>query len=84
VLPSWSVVVTSGISLLAVPDDCGTRISVMTEPLLSTRTLATGEVVAEPWASVVTTAAKRAEVVTVSPLEFVVVKVCSTLTDADA
>ena len=82
------MVVTSGRSLLAVPDEAGTRASVMIDPLLPTRTLATGDVVVtdEPAESVVTTriAGKRADVVTVSPREFVVVNVWSTLTDADS
>ena len=71
-------------SLSEPPEEVGTGASVMTDPPLPIRTLATGEVVVEPLESVTTTPGKRDVEVTVDPRESVVVKVCSTLTDADA
>lgn len=88
VLPYWSVVVTSGKSLLEAPEVTGTAASVMTDPLFPTFTLATGdvEITVEPRELVVVTITpgKREAVVMVDPRELVVVKVCSTLTEAEA
>lgn len=87
--PNWSVVVTTSVALVrrVLPLGTGASTELTTSPFWLTATLATGDVVetVEPRELVVTTTTpgKRAEVVIARPSELVVVKVCSTLTDAD-
>jgi cobalamin biosynthesis protein CobT len=82
-------VVTTSVALVrrVLPLGTGASTELTTSPFWLTATLATGDVVetVEPRELVVTTTTpgKRAEVVTARPSELVVVKVCSTLTDAD-
>jgi cobalamin biosynthesis protein CobT len=89
VAPDWSVVVTTSVALVrrVLPLGTGASTELTTSPFWLTATLATGDVVetVEPRELVVTTTTpgKRAEVVIARPSELVVVKVCSTLTDAD-
>jgi cobalamin biosynthesis protein CobT len=87
--PNWSVVVTTSVALVrrVLPLGTGASTELTTSPFWLTATLATGDVVetVEPRELVVTTTTpgKRAEVVIARPSELVVMKVCSTLTDAD-